>query len=83
MASKVTARVASAEILLIVYLLLTTLAVTSVPFNFTLAILYPASGVNVTVADVPSLTVNDCVFPLIAVLLYVALPLPDAVIDNV
>ena len=52
-----------------VYLLLTTLDVTSVPFSFTLAILYPASGVKVTVADVPSLTVNDCILPLIAVLL--------------
>ena len=68
-ASKVAAIVVFAEILLIVYLLLTTLAVTSVLFTFTLAILCPASGANDMVADVPSFTVNACVFPLTAVLL--------------
>ena len=41
--------------LLIVYLLLETLDVISVPFSFTLAILYPVSGLNEIVADVPSL----------------------------
>ena len=71
-------------ILLIVYLLLDILAVTSVPFTFTLLILYPVSGLKVIVADVPSLTVKEIVFPLTVVPLYNAEPLSvDLIVSSI
>ena len=59
------------------------LEVTSVLFTLRLFILLPSSGVNVIVADIPSLTVNALVFPLTDVPLYVTDPLPVAFINNV
>ena len=42
----------------------------------------PVSGVSVTVAEVPSLTVNKLLFPRTAVPSYVTVPLPVALIVN-
>jgi hypothetical protein len=41
------------------------------------------TGLNEIVADTPSFTVNVLVFPRIVFPLYEAVPLPDALIDNV
>ena len=83
MASNVTLTVVFAVMLLIVYLLLDTIEVTSVLPTFTLAIRQPVSGVNVIVAEVPSFTENEVVLPLTVVPLYEAEPLPEAVIFKV
>ena len=69
-------------ILLTVYLLLETLEVTSVPFTFTLLILYPVSGVKVIVTDEPSFTVNVLVLLRIVVPSYEAEPFPVDFIDK-
>ena len=66
-ASNSTSSVVFAEMLLIVYELFVTLDVTSILFNLTLLMLYPLSGVNEMVADVPSTKVNISVLSLIVV----------------
>ena len=68
--------------LLIVYLPLETLEVTSIPFTFTLFSLYPESGVKVIVADEPSFMVNVLVLPRIIVPSYEAEPFPVDFIDK-
>ena len=82
-ASNSTSTEVSLVILLTVYELFETLEVTSVLFNFTLLILFPASGLNAIVAFAPSLTVKVLVLSLIVEPLYEAEPLPEAFIDNV